>query len=143
MKLDDFIHSLTHWDNGLLLLTYLLAFAILLLLVIIAAGVYNLLDWWGSVWVDSSGTIEQHQYQAATTSTGIGVAAGQNGASPIVTSSSTEEEYILFVREKETGAIFKFETDMQSYFDFHDGRKVNFSKRIGRISKTVIDQKFI
>lgn len=101
-----------------------------------------MLDKKGSKWYICTGVVISHSYQAATTSIGVGYAGSANGGGPIVTSSSTPEEYILFVREmvneKEAG-IFKFDLSMESYFNHRDGMKVEFWKRIGRISNSVID----
>lgn len=127
-------------------LAFLAVIVFVLVVGFIVYVIYSILDWWGSEWQQASGVVIQHQYQAATSSTGFGVGVGSNGTMPIVTSSSSSEEYILFVREiigSKEGEVYKFEMEMNDYFNHKDGVKVSFMKRIGRISHTPISQKLL
>lgn len=116
-------------DNDARVMFWLLVFLFVgtaaILIYAISGAIARFRDKRGSRWIEAEGIVIDRQ----------------SHPSPL-----GHRSYSLFVRESSGGPdgdIFIFSTDMQSYFDYHLGDKIDFGKRIGSVSNEVIEWKII
>jgi hypothetical protein len=113
--------------------------AILMILGMIAWGIFYLFNSMGAYWYEFSGRLEAKQYEPSTSSTSIGMVSTGNGAGPMVASSSTPESFDIWVRLPDK-SIQKLYVDQQRYFDLKSGDTVIFWKKKGRLNGAWIDE---
>lgn len=123
-------------DTETLVVGYFILFCGLLILGVIIAGIYQIIDSQTGHWQEGHGKIIHHTYVGATSSTGFGVAMGSNGASPVMTSSSSPEEFIVFVQSD--SGIVKINVSMAAYFSYKDNGNLIYWTKFGGLSKSVI-----
>lgn len=118
---------------------------IMLILALTYDAIYGALDKRGQPWLDSCGTVVQHGYQAQQTSSGVGMAMGSNGPMSMVSSSTTPEQFILFVRAEGNGTMLEFHVTMDCYFDpaYAAGKKVKFQWKQGKWSGALRDKQLL
>jgi Tfp pilus assembly protein PilE len=105
---------------------------VLFILALIIYGIYSYYD-------DKLGTnkplqgilIDKH-YKGEEHYSGSGVGIANGGIAVVSTSSTSEEEFMLFIRADK---VYKIKCDIQQFYQYKIGDNVNFSVRIGRYSK--------
>lgn len=125
-----------------------ISIAILFLLWGVLRIIYDAADEYRRPWILADGVIVDRAWQGNTQSTNVGMAVGQNGAMPMVTTSGSPEQFVLFVREAKMSLpdrIFELTVGMNAYFSPANatGSRIKFQYKTGRYTRQIFEKELI
>lgn len=144
-QLFDYLHGSTYFSESerfWIGLIYFVLFLILFALIVLGVYllIYKIIDKNRSYQEVKAGVIVDKIYVASSTSSGSGTAImpsanGGIGVGVISTSSTTPEQFLLFVQ---CPAIQKIEVSMEQYYKYEVGNTISFINTIGGLSKDIL-----